>query len=405
MPKPPPLPQVITLVAVTTTAVAAVAAFIGVVILILIAKIARVNKQTSRRGRETYVDDGDKAPSEELETAETTEVRLMSRETFAHAALASPHLMPRGGGGGWATPADARARGHSTLKDARIAYADGAIDVHDIEEGGDNGDNDDIEHDTQLPSASRRAQRELRSDPPKALRPLFLCAREADRACRAAGYAVLADIPWKIAVLRDDIEAGLPHTVSDIVCLPRSLAMALYMHDIDERVKTGTGTGTRAKEEATKRRVMSTLVHEKVHVYQRLRPTDARRFIREELGCERFLDVSSSPYFSLNANSAGAPLSSLLERTRSNPDVDGWLYTCSSSRKTTTLTVYAHDPPASVLDTHRVVVHAYIHGGGLAVKYDDNVIVEMDDKPGPDREHPYETMAYVLQDRIAPFFA
>jgi hypothetical protein len=84
------------------------------------------------------------------------------------------------------------------------------------------------------------------------LRRLENAISEADSAIANAGFARLADVPWKIAVFDTHrVENGLPHTHGDVIFVPLSL---MY------------GPSSR------RTRV---LVHEKVHVLQRRRSPDA----------------------------------------------------------------------------------------------------------------------------------
>jgi hypothetical protein len=78
----------------------------------------------------------------------------------------------------------------------------------------------------------------------------------------AAEYPVMAALPWKFVKATGDIEGGLPHTRNDFIVLPeRTVRDAVHwatndkMPDMQFAFRTG-----------------SLLVHEQVHVFQRLNP-------------------------------------------------------------------------------------------------------------------------------------
>ena len=92
-----------------------------------------------------------------------------------------------------------------------------------------------------------------------------------------------AGIPWKLAcVVGEAYEAGLPHTRDDIVFFPRrNLAQP-------------------------ERRFTQTLIHERIHVYQKMYRDDAEKYISQ------------------NGYTHHEPARS--NQTRANPDIDGWTY-------------------------------------------------------------------------------
>lgn len=133
---------------------------------------------------------------------------------------------------------------------------------------------------------------------------------------------VLYRIPWKIAVTRGHkYEEGLPHTRHDIIFIDVSL------------IKLPT--------------LANTLLHEKVHIYQRMYPHE----VEEWLSKRNYMRVGKR---------------SSRELTRANPDVDEWIY---MDKKTNTemIALYNSKRPYGISDV--TLLNAAF-------------------------EHPFETMAY-----------
>lgn len=147
----------------------------------------------------------------------------------------------------------------------------------------------------------------------------------------------LRSLPWKFACtapLQDYVhEAGMPHTRADIV----------FVH-ADQPIIDA-----------------STLLHEKLHVWQRAYPQLASLAVREA----GYLPI--------------APLAAFGSRARANPDVDGVVYVHYTRPDVPLLATYASDRPSSLRD----VV------GGSAGR----------------AEHPYERAAYDLGQALAVHIA
>lgn len=138
----------------------------------------------------------------------------------------------------------------------------------------------------------------------------------------------LATLKWKLSLTRGKAnEEGLPHTRTDIIFLS------------DEVL-------TLSLKELTR-----TLIHEKVHVYERLFPHHIDIWMNKS-GYKRYNRLTK------------------YKLARSNPDVDGWTYINPNGIETVVL--YRSDNPKGI----------------------DDVIY-----PGPQHpntEHPYETLAYMI---------
>lgn len=137
-----------------------------------------------------------------------------------------------------------------------------------------------------------------------------------------SGQHKLASVPWKIAVTSNTFyENGYPHTRQDIIFLSTN-----EMDSID---------------------LGRTLLHEKVHVYQRMYPDDANQYLRDN-GYERWKLRRDEPL------------------ARSNPDLDEWIYMDPKTKKPM-VAYYSSSKPSSISD------------------------VTLDH---PSYEHPFEKMAY-----------
>lgn len=202
--------------------------------------------------------------------------RVVDAETFSRTALESKHLTEAGG----ATMNDAWARNADNLEEARSRYV-----------------------------SSFRT--DLASDA-GVIAVLSSSARAADKRCVKGlvgtpferWSADIARMPWNIAILDNSVENGYPHTMGNLVCLPSSFCTGL-LHD--------SKTSRRGR---FKRRVM-TMLHEKVHVFQRTHPRSAREMNRV-VGFERAM--------SFEAYREDAEMRNETVRFRSNPDLDAWLY-------------------------------------------------------------------------------
>jgi hypothetical protein len=92
-------------------------------------------------------------------------------------------------------------------------------------------------------------------------------------------------IPWKIGCINNKLyENGLPHTRNDIIILSK--------YHI---------------EKYSEYKLTKTLIHEKVHVYQKIYPND----------CKIYLDNNGFIKFKKRSNE---------DNIRANPDLDNWIY-------------------------------------------------------------------------------
>lgn len=179
------------------------------------------------------------------------------------------------------------------------------------------------------------------------IQQLFKLARRADALCEdhsVPAIAALPHIPWRFAILQDNVEGGMPHTHSDVVCLPLSfLNHSSMSHSL------------------------RTLIHEKIHVLQRLRKDLTDAYVAKA-GYKRVIR-------------RGNIQSGILSKVRSNPDVDGYVY----SREGNCATVFK------------------LSGKSLADVIAVCAETENPETDSPDiYEHPFEMMAYSLSEIIVP---
>jgi len=135
-------------------------------------------------------------------------------------------------------------------------------------------------------------------------------------------------IPWNICLTNGkEYEDGLPHTRGDKIFLSTNIDQT---HD----------------------NLVAILIHEKIHVYQRLYPQDTMSFLEH------------NKYYRWKQR-YGVP------RIRSNPDLDPWIYFHPQNKKPM-LALYVNDNPENISD------------------------VVMDN---PEFEHPYEQIAYKIVEK------
>lgn len=157
-------------------------------------------------------------------------------------------------------------------------------------------------------------------------------------------YAIFNSIPWKFAKIKDTIENGFPHTQHDTIFLSNTF---FEMPMASQR---------------------KTLIHEKVHVFQRRYPS--------------ITNILIVHYWKYNVIGILDSLNDLGFQLRNNPDVNNLLYSRGGH---ITAIVYSSKSPQTISDAKRVTMSAPIerkpshHHTG----YDAY-------------EHPYEKMAYTI---------
>ncbi len=148
-------------------------------------------------------------------------------------------------------------------------------------------------------------------------------------------YAKLYRIPWYI-VKFEDVELNYPHTLGDIIFLPQKFFENLNM---------------------------KTLLHEKIHIFQRKYPIETSKLI-SKLGFKPY-DTQQS-----------------ISNLRSNPDTDSFIY---SNNDNVQAQLYKSDEPKDISDSAIKIIKGETHWN-FDVSYQ--------------RDHPYEIMACMITDYI-----
>lgn len=161
-----------------------------------------------------------------------------------------------------------------------------------------------------------------------------------------------AKLPWTFALTSADgaYEAGLPHTRGHIIFLCESIFATSSPHG--GRAEAAATSSTTTSSHTSVKNLLRTLVHEKLHVYQRYFPEECLVTLYHMLSFRRHGMRSD---FRAHVD----------DRIRSNPDLDGYVYTRDGHL---CFARYTSTSPRSVLDTVQV---------------------------GP-TEHPHEWLAYTL---------
>lgn len=154
--------------------------------------------------------------------------------------------------------------------------------------------------------------------------------QEIDALCKARGFHRLLTIPWKFLVSSDSLENGFPHTHGDIIVLPQWFLK--------------------------KQPNMKTLLHEKIHIYQRKYPFETHRLLCDIWG---FVPVG---------------ISYSQDQLRANPDTNQLIYT------------YQGKPLQATYKNEATEI------GDVLYNHSKFEI------PADQRDHPFEVMACVLSD-------
>ena len=175
--------------------------------------------------------------------------------------------------------------------------------------------------------------------------------RKADLHLRKK-FPLLHAIPWRVAKINRDVENGYPHTHGDIILLSDTFFQKSKQYQV------------------------KTLIHEKVHVLQRLYPLWAKRIISQW----GFITYDKDSFDMHNA----IPL-------RNNPDLSG-LY---GTEKGIMAQVFASLPPTSLADSFAAIidnetweVHYVTHAELGIPSYVHQL------------EHPYEIMACMVPELV-----
>ena len=143
-----------------------------------------------------------------------------------------------------------------------------------------------------------------------------------------------ADIPWNVGIIKDKLyEEGYPHTRNNIIIIPLHL--------------------TKHSNQLT-----NTLIHEKIHVYQKTYPEDINKY----------LEANGFTKYKLRKD-----INNIGIYTRANPDMDEWIY---KNKDNEIMMAEYYENPKSIMDVN--------------IKPTNN----------SSYEHPFEYMAYNITSNI-----
>lgn len=171
-------------------------------------------------------------------------------------------------------------------------------------------------------------------------------------------YLNLQQLEWKFAKVNDTIENGLPHTMSDMIVLNKNVL------------------------KQTERELVKTIIHEKVHVYQRLNASSCNKWINE-VG---FALLPQRDFSALNKD--------VLNMRRSNPDLDNNTYYHKKSRLILKQ-LYNSTTPQSISDSKAFGIPLIGEYTPIPVT---NELIGLPKSVYCQLEHPYEIMACVIAD-------
>lgn len=176
-----------------------------------------------------------------------------------------------------------------------------------------------------------------------------------------ASYKNLQQLEWRIAKVKNTVEYGLPHTMGNMVVINRNTLLR------------------------PEKEVIKTMIHEKIHIYQRMNSASARQWVTKN----GFRTLLPSEFTSLNKD--------LLQLRRSNPDLDKNTYIHEKSNLVLRQ-LYNSNTPSSIMDSKAV---------GIPMSGNYNPIPLTNDMLGLPKtfycqlEHPYEIMACLISEMIA----
>lgn len=175
---------------------------------------------------------------------------------------------------------------------------------------------------------------------------LSALAERADRLCRDHTVPALAALPgisWRFAILGGGVgDAAFPHTHADVICVPTTFF----------------------RDRGTHKTRIRTLIHEKLHVLQRLRP----RLCHQTLLDMGYVRVGPRGH---------------MPDARSNPDLDAFIYRREGRCPT----------------VMRLTGDTLSQTQGVCVQR-QSISTTSDDETPDQYEHPFEKMAYTLSELI-----
>lgn len=174
-------------------------------------------------------------------------------------------------------------------------------------------------------------------------------------------YKNLQQLEWRIVKVKNTVEYGLPHTIGNMIVINRDTLL-------------------RPEKELVK-----TMIHEKLHIYQRMNSASARQWITQN----GFRALLPSEFATLNKE--------LLQLRRSNPDLDTNTYVHIKSNLVLRQ-LYNSNMPTSIMDSKAVGIP--LSGNYIPMSL-TNDILGLPKTFYCQLEHPYEIMACLISEMIA----
>jgi hypothetical protein len=168
----------------------------------------------------------------------------------------------------------------------------------------------------------------------------------------------LQQLEWKFTKVNEKIENGLPHTMSDMIVLNTKVL------------------------KQNEKELVKTIIHEKVHVYQRLNIASCNKWINQT----GFVLLSQSDFSTLNKD--------VLDMRRSNPDLNRNTY-YHEKNQLVLKQLYNNKTPYSVLDSK---AYGIAQTGGYTPILLTNELLGLPKGVYCQLEHPYEIMACLIAD-------
>lgn len=180
--------------------------------------------------------------------------------------------------------------------------------------------------------------------------------RRANGLLDAKAYHIFRAIPWKFAKVHDTVEYGYPHTLYDTIIITSDL---LKKSDSE---------------------IIKTLLHEKIHVFQRFHPIAMSKLLS---------DLTWEP---LNPTALES-IKPILYNVRSNPDLDNHVYVYGKD-KLVLLQLYTSNKPKSLQESRTIAFK--LDNPTEKLPPISNSTFDIPEEIVCQLEHPYEIMACII---------
>lgn len=177
-----------------------------------------------------------------------------------------------------------------------------------------------------------------------------------------SSYKNLQLLSWRFVKVSDRTEDGLPHTIGDTIVITSSLL------------------------KQPERDLTKTLIHEKLHVYQRMNRASSQKW------------VSNAGYEALSPNDFMLLDKNLIKLSRSNPDLDNKTYYHKKS-DLVLRQLYNSKTPQGITDSKAVGIPKSVNNTSTSTTVPlTNTVLGLPKTPYCQLEHPYEIMACLISE-------